>query len=132
MFTVGFCFGGRLTFLTGAQPDLDLAGVIGFYGGPAGTGRAGTPAPLDLARPGSFVRRSLDCSAAPTRAFPESAIEEFGSALTAAGVENQIVIYPDAPHSFFDRKAADYADASADAWAKVHRRSSSKLTPPEV
>jgi carboxymethylenebutenolidase len=29
------------------------------------------------------------------------------------------VIYPGAPHSFFDRKFAEFADASADAWDRV-------------
>jgi carboxymethylenebutenolidase len=29
------------------------------------------------------------------------------------------VTYPGAPHSFFDRKQEDYADASADAWERV-------------
>ena len=27
--------------------------------------------------------------------------------------------YPDAPHSFFDRKAADFAEASAAAWREI-------------
>jgi carboxymethylenebutenolidase len=30
-----------------------------------------------------------------------------------------VVIYPGAPHSFFDRTAADNADASADAWHQI-------------
>ena len=30
--TVGFCFGGSLSFIAGASPDLDLAGVVGLYG----------------------------------------------------------------------------------------------------
>jgi len=29
------------------------------------------------------------------------------------------VTYPGAPHSFFDRKAAEFADASAAAWEEV-------------
>jgi carboxymethylenebutenolidase len=33
LFTVGFCFGGRLAFVS-ATLGLDLAGVIGFYGVP--------------------------------------------------------------------------------------------------
>jgi len=34
-------------------------------------------------------------------------------------VEHEIVIYPDAPHSFFDRHYTQYEDASADAWNKM-------------
>ncbi|HEY6285544.1 MAG TPA: dienelactone hydrolase family protein, partial [Ktedonobacteraceae bacterium] len=32
-FTLGFCMGGTLSFLTGIHEDFDLAGVIGFYSG---------------------------------------------------------------------------------------------------
>src|SRR5579859_7450030 len=32
-FTVGFCMGGTLSFLTGTGGEFDLAGVIGFYAG---------------------------------------------------------------------------------------------------
>ncbi len=44
---------------------------------------------------------------------------EFETALTAAGTPHELVTYPDAPHSFFDRKAADFAEASADAWRRT-------------
>ena len=52
------------------------------------------------------------------------AIAAFDAALAAAGVDHRLVTYPGAPHSFFDRKAAEFADASAAAWAEtlgVHR-----------
>ena len=45
--------------------------------------------------------------------------DAFDTALTAAGVEHEVVTYEGAPHSFFDRKAAEFADASADAWTRV-------------
>jgi carboxymethylenebutenolidase len=43
----------------------------------------------------------------------------YDEALSAAGVEHEVVSYPGAPHSFFDRKQADYADDSADAWNRT-------------
>ena len=43
----------------------------------------------------------------------------FRSALESAGVEHELIEYEGAPHSFFDRKQADYADASADAWQRT-------------
>ena len=47
IFTVGFCFGGRNSWLAAAAHD-DLAGAIGFYGS---TGeRNGRPGPVQLAR----------------------------------------------------------------------------------
>ena len=47
------------------------------------------------------------------------AVEAFETALAAAGVAHRVTTYADAPHSFFDRKAVDFADASANAWDEV-------------
>ena len=43
----------------------------------------------------------------------------FEQALAAAGVEHELRSYDGAPHSFFDRKQEDYAEASADAWQRT-------------
>jgi carboxymethylenebutenolidase len=43
----------------------------------------------------------------------------FDEALDEAGVEHEVVVYPGAPHSFFDRKHEEFADASEDAWNRV-------------
>ena len=47
------------------------------------------------------------------------AIASFDAGLTAAGVDHTLAVYPGAPHSFFDVKAAQFAEASAAAWAEV-------------
>jgi dienelactone hydrolase len=52
LYTVGFCYGGRLSLLLASLPDLALDGVIGFYGWPVGTFRNDMPAPAEMA--GSF------------------------------------------------------------------------------
>ena len=46
-------------------------------------------------------------------------VAAFEQALTVAGVEHEVVTYDGAPHSFFDRKFDEFADASADAWRRV-------------
>jgi carboxymethylenebutenolidase len=51
--------------------------------------------------------------------IPVEDAEAFDQALSAAGVEHEIVIYPGAPHSFFDRKQEEFAEASEDAWKRV-------------
>ena len=43
----------------------------------------------------------------------------FETALTTAGVDHKLVVYPNAPHSFFDRKADEYSTTSAKAWVEV-------------
>jgi carboxymethylenebutenolidase len=116
IFTVGFCFGGRDSFLA-ATLGLDLAGVIGFYGSPVGPGRGGSPEPAALAD--RIASPVLGLFGGEDHAIPPEAIASFEAALEQLGVEHRLVIYPGAPHSFFDRKAADYAEASEQAWAEV-------------
>jgi carboxymethylenebutenolidase len=113
LFTVGFCFGGRLAYLT-ATLGLDLAGSIGFYGIPLGSGRAGTPAPADVA--GQMTNPILGIWGGADAATSADAVAQFDAALTNAGVEHRFVTYENAPHSFFDRKADAFADASKQAW----------------
>ena len=43
----------------------------------------------------------------------------FETALRAAGVPHKLVTYDNAPHSFFDRKADEFAVTSAKAWDEV-------------
>ena len=116
VFTVGFCFGGRTSFLA-ATLGLGLAGVIGFYGPPVGPGRGGSPEPAAVAdRMASPV---LGLFGGADHAIPPEAIASFEAALEQLGVDHRLVVYPGAPHSFFDRKAADYAEASESAWAEI-------------
>jgi carboxymethylenebutenolidase len=51
--------------------------------------------------------------------IPVEQVRAFEQALVDAGVEQEIVIYDGAPHSFFDRKQEQFADASDDAWRRV-------------
>ena len=51
--------------------------------------------------------------------IPQEEVREFDVGLDRAGVAHEIVIYPGAPHSFFDKRSTEFADASADAWQRV-------------
>jgi carboxymethylenebutenolidase len=117
LFAVGFCFGGALAFLQAAS-DLGYAGVIGFYGWPLGLARwPDRPRPIDAAPRFRCPVLALYGGADP--GIPEGAIQEFDQALARAGVPHESVTYPGAPHSFFDRRQTEFADASADAWRRV-------------
>jgi carboxymethylenebutenolidase len=116
VFTVGFCFGGRNSWLAAASGH-DLAGAIGFYGRP-GEGRpSGSPGPLQ--RVGEMSAPILALQGGDDPGIPVAESKAFDEALTAAGVEHEVVIYPGAPHSFFDRKHEEYAAESEDAWNRV-------------
>jgi carboxymethylenebutenolidase len=117
IFTIGFCFGGSASWLQAAAGH-GLAGVIGFYGRPT-TAWPEFPAPADVASEVGCPVLGLFGGA--DESIPAEAIAAFGEALAAAGVERELHIYEGAPHSFFDRKADQYAEASADAWQRVLR-----------
>lgn len=114
-FTLGFCMGGSLSLLAGTR-DLGLAGVVAFYSGFSrsfdGVGTA-----LDQAQHIKYPVLGLYGGA--DQGIPVSQVEALGEKLTAAGIEHEIKVYPGAPHSFFDRRATQYADASSDAWTRV-------------
>ena len=113
---VGFCFGGLHAFLAAASPELDFAGVVGFYGALDGSKR-GLPSPPDVA---SEMRCPvLGLFGGDDRSISADQVAGFGRALQDAGVDHQILVYPDAPHSFFDRSYERFADASADAWERT-------------
>lgn len=117
IFTVGFCFGGSQSWLQAANGH-GLAGVIGFYGNP-GPGRDGSPGPTQ--RASQFACPVLALMAGADEWIRQEAVEEFRAALTAAGIDNEVVSYPGAPHSFFDRTYEQYASESADAWQRMLR-----------
>ncbi len=116
LFSVGFCFGGRLSTLQSAS-DRQMAGVISFYGWPVGPGRTDVPAPIDQVS--RFQAPILAIYGGADEGIPAEHRAEFDAALARAGVEHEYVVYPGAPHSFFDRTYEQYAQASADAWRRM-------------
>jgi carboxymethylenebutenolidase len=114
IFTVGFCFGGRNSWLAAAAGH-DLRGAVGFYGMPGE--RNGLPGPTE--RAAELEAPILALQAGDDQNITAEHNAAFDSALAAAGVEHEIVTYPGAPHSFFDRKQEEFADASEDAWRRV-------------
>ncbi|HEX2222377.1 MAG TPA: dienelactone hydrolase family protein [Candidatus Limnocylindria bacterium] len=115
-FTLGFCVGGRMSLLQAAAGH-GLSGVIGFYPWPVGEHRSGLPAPADRAR--EFGCPVLVLYGGGDPGIPADAVATFDRALDAAGVRRRTVVYEGAPHSFFDRRAAEHAEASTDAWRQV-------------
>jgi carboxymethylenebutenolidase len=115
-FVVGFCMGGRQAFFASAE-HAELAGVIGFYGRlSTREGEEGT-APKDRAKRMRAPVLGLFGGADP--GIPASEIAEFDRALKDARVQNHIVTYPGAPHSFFDRTFAEHREACDDAWRRT-------------
>jgi carboxymethylenebutenolidase len=115
VFTVGFCLGGRQSWLAAADGH-GLAGAVGFYGQPK---ERESPGPTQ--RAGDMECPILALQAGDDQNITAEDNAAFERALAEAGVEHELVTYDGAPHSFFDRKQEEFADASADAWERVLR-----------
>ena len=107
VFTVGFCFGGAMSWRQSASPS-GYAGNIGFYGIPSRV--------VDVV---PQMRAPLLCLAAGKDFTPVEEVQAFAGSVRAAGPGADVHVYPDAPHSFFDRTFAEHAAACADAWHQM-------------
>jgi carboxymethylenebutenolidase len=107
VFTVGFCFGGAMSWRQSASPR-GYAGNIGFYGIPSRV--------VDVV---PRMRAPLLALAAGKDFTPVEEVRNFADTVRAAGPEVEVHVYPDAPHSFFDRTFAEHAADCADAWRRM-------------
>ncbi len=115
-FIVGFCRGGSLALHTAAE-NFPLSGIVAFYAGlsrPIPGGRGST-----LEQAGKIRYPVLGLFGGADTSIPASDVKKLDEQLDRAGVQHEIVLYPGATHSFFDRRYAEFADASADAWKRV-------------
>jgi carboxymethylenebutenolidase len=114
---VGFCFGGRVSFLVAANRALGAS--VGFYGGGLVTARFPQfPALVDhapaLQTPWLGLFGDLDQS------IPVEDVEQLREALSAAAVDAEVVRYADAEHGFHcDARPAYNAAAAADGWTRT-------------
>jgi carboxymethylenebutenolidase len=108
VFTVGFCFGGGHSWRQSATTP-GLAGAVGFYG------RPGIAADVvdRMSAPLLMLVAGADAN------IPVADVEAMAEQARSAGTEVDLVVYDGAPHSFFDRRFAEHADACQDAWRRV-------------
>jgi carboxymethylenebutenolidase len=107
IYTVGFCLGGAMSWRQSAAGH-GLQGCIGLYGRPdrAEAAVGSMTAPLLLL-------------AAGQDGTPVADVEAFAGKVRAAGTEAEVHVYPDAVHSFFDRRFEEYQDECDDAWRRM-------------
>lgn len=116
---VGFCFGGRVTFLVALRHGLGAA--VGFYGGGIVTGRFPQFPPL-VGETASLQTPWLGLFGDQDASIPVADVEHLRGALKEARVDTEIVRYPDAGHGFNCDQRPDYrADDARDAWDRTLR-----------
>src|SRR5947207_9322799 len=116
VFVLGFCFGGRIAFLSSAEQP-GLAGVVGFYGRLGKRENEVWPVPAEQAA--RMRAPVLGLFGGDDPSIPPSDIDAFDSALATAKVKRHLETYPGAPHSFFDRTFKEHTKECNDAWRRV-------------
>ncbi len=114
---VGFCFGGRISFLVAARRHLGAA--VGFYGG--GIVKAGAlPFPPLIGETASLQTPWLGLFGDLDHGIPVDEVEELRTALSSAPVDAEVVRYANAGHGFHCNVRDGYvADAAAAGWRRT-------------
>lgn len=105
--SIGFCLGGGLSALLACE-EPQLSAAVVYYGSSPEEGRVG----------------SIHC---PLRGFygqddPRivAGLTTFDAALSAAGADHELRIYPDTGHAFFNDTRPSYRpEAARDAWSRT-------------
>jgi carboxymethylenebutenolidase len=113
---IGFCMGGRLTYLAAAHHADDVKCAVPYYGGGI---PMGNPSPLSRTR-------EIKCPmylffGAKDQLIPKEQVDQIKAELTANRVPFQLELYPDAGHGFFcdDRTMSYNEGAAKNAWEKT-------------
>ena len=115
---VGFCFGGRTTFLAAVRRPLGAA--VGFYGGGIVTGRFPQFPPL-IEESASLQSPWLGLFGDADQGIPVDDVERLRATLDErTTVDHDIVRFPGAEHGFnCDQRPAYHPEAAADAWQRT-------------
>lgn len=87
---IGYCFGGSVV-LHMARTGMDLKAIVSFHGGLQ---------PITPAKPNTIKSHLLICTGDADEFVPEEQREAFKKEMDDAGVNYEMVVYPDAKHAF--------------------------------
>jgi carboxymethylenebutenolidase len=112
---IGFCMGGRLTYLAAAHHANDIKAAVPYY--PGGL-TMGNPSPLS--RTGEIKCPMYLFFGAKDQLIPMDQVGQINTELTSKKVAFQMKSYPEAGHGFFCDERGSYHEASAkDTWEKT-------------
>lgn len=105
---IGYCMGGGFALLTAIDSD-EVDAVNPYYGG--------NPDPIDLVE-------HIECPVLGLYAGRDEAnrpsVPDIEAALERHGREFECIVYPDAPHAFFNDRSETYrAEPAEDAWERT-------------
>jgi carboxymethylenebutenolidase len=114
---VGFCFGGRVTFLVAARRAIGAG--VGFYGGGITHNSTGMAGPL-ASEAGSLQTPWLGLFGDEDAMIPVDGVEDLRGALGDSDVDTDVVRYPDAGHGFHcDARESYHEESAKDGWRRA-------------
>ena len=116
---IGLSLGGHIAYLAATAHPIDA--VAALYPGWLTTTDIGLGRPeptIELTR--GITGRVLILCGSADHAVPTADLDKIDAQLTNAGIEHEIVTYPDTPHGFLcDRRDTYRQQAANDAWRRV-------------
>jgi len=114
---VGFCFGGRVTFLTASRRALGAG--VGFYGGGITEANVLSPTAL-MEEAGTIQTPWLGLFGDLDAMIPIEGVEQLRTELQAAPVATDVVRYADAGHGFHcDARDSYHEESAKDGWQRA-------------
>ena len=122
---VGFCFGGRVTFLVAARRKIGAG--VGFYGGGITHNSQGMAGPL-ADEAGSLQTPWLGLFGDEDAMIPVDGVEDLRAGLRESPVKTDVVRYPGAGHGFHcDARESYHEESAKDGWDRALNWFSSHL-----
>ena len=119
--TVGFCMGGRLSFLTATSHPQEISAAVSFYGGGLAGENRREGQTIDAMEEAAKLRSPLLLFYGELdQHITAEHVDRFTERLKQLGKGYQSYVYPGAGHGFFCNDRGSYNPrAAADAWQKT-------------
>lgn len=118
--TVGWCFGGMWSLRAALALPTEVDAAVVYYGRPV----------TDPDRLAALQMPVLAFFGGADESIPQDTVAAFDRALTEAGVEHRVEVYPGAAHAFANPSGQAYdAAAAEDAWARTTEFFAAHLRP---
>lgn len=115
--TIGFCFGGHVTYLTAILPEIKA--TASFYGAGIANWCPGSNVPT-IARTKDIKGKIYCFFGEKDPSIPPEQVTQIESELQKYQIPHQIFRYPDAEHGFMcDRRSSYHQESAQDAWEKA-------------
>ncbi len=118
---VGYCFGGRMSFISAARFQGRIKAAAIYYGGGIASNQTSEAWPVPpLTRTGDIKCPVIAFFGALDKHIPQEAVAALDESLQAHGVAHSVHYYPYADHGFFcDARATYHPRAAQDAWHRT-------------